>query len=152
MAQSRATARRVWLTTIERTRRAFNRRRLTTMRLNHLDLPVPDVAAAREFFETWLGFTHRRTLGRDGLAILSDESGLTLVLSRRSREGSQCFPETFHIGFHLDSPDAVIALYERLTVVGGYSIDPPSLQRGAFGFYLRAPGEILIEIAHRPTL
>lgn len=121
------------------------------MRLNHLDLPVPDVAAAREFFEKWLGFTPVRTLGRDGLAILSDEGGLTLVLSRRQREGSQSFPEAFHIGFHLDSQNAVLALYDRLTG-GGYSIQPPSMQRGAFGFYLHAPGEILVEIAHREAV
>lgn len=121
------------------------------MRLNHLDLPVPDIAATREFFESWLGFEHLSTLGRDGLAILRDESGLMLVLSRRSRVGPPGFPETFHIGFHLSSPDAVSQLYERLKV-GGYSIDPPSQQRGAFSFYFMAPGDILIEIAYRPPV
>lgn len=118
------------------------------MRLNHLDLPVPDIAATREFFEKWFGFTHVRTLGRDGLAILRDEGGLLLVLSRRPRVGPQGFPETFHIGFHLDAPDAVRELHERLTA-GGYSIAPPSQQRGAFSFYLYAPGEIMIEVACR---
>ena len=68
------------------------------MRLNHLDLPVPDIAATRDFFETWMGFTHDGTLGRDGLAILHDESGLVLVLSRLQRDGAQAFPATFHIG------------------------------------------------------
>jgi catechol 2,3-dioxygenase-like lactoylglutathione lyase family enzyme len=119
------------------------------MRLNHLDLPVPDVAEARRFFEQWFGFTHERTLGQDGLSILRDESGLVLVLSRRSRRGPQDFPETFHIGFHLETVNAVQTLYQRLAAAGIASA-PPTEQRGAFSFYLTAPGGVLVEIAHRP--
>ena len=118
------------------------------MRLNHIDLPVPDIAATRNFFETWLGFTHERTLGQNGLAILRDESGLVLVLSRLQRHGAQTFPATFHIGFHLESEDAVQALYEKLHD-GGMAHDAPARQHGAFAFYITAPGEILVEVAHR---
>ncbi|HWU13437.1 MAG TPA: VOC family protein, partial [Caulobacter sp.] len=88
------------------------------MRLNHIDLPVPDVAATRDFFETWLGFTHERTLGRDGLAILRDAAGLVLVLSRLRRDGAQTWPIPFHIGFHLDSPAAVSDLQARMAAGG----------------------------------
>jgi catechol 2,3-dioxygenase-like lactoylglutathione lyase family enzyme len=128
-------------------RRAFNDgERL--MRLNHLDLPVPDIAATRDFFETWMGFTHNGTLGRDGLAILHDESGLVLVLSRLQRDGAQAFPATFHIGFHLESEDAVRTLHERLHGAG-LAHDGPTQQRGAYAFYFMAPGDILVEVAHR---
>lgn len=119
------------------------------MRLNHLDLPVPDVAAARAFFERWLGFRHLQTLGDNGLAILQDEAGLVLVLSRRHRGGAQAFPEGFHIGFHLADEGAVSALYAALAAEGLAAV-PPSHQRGAFCFYFVAPGEVLVEIAHRP--
>jgi catechol 2,3-dioxygenase-like lactoylglutathione lyase family enzyme len=118
------------------------------MRLNHLDLPVPDIAATRDFFETWLGFTHDRTLGQDGLAILRDESGLVLVLSRLQREGAQSFPTTFHVGFHLESDAAVSDLFERLRAAGHVE-GRPSHQRGAYSFYFIAPGAILVEVAHR---
>ena len=118
------------------------------MRLNHLDLPVSDVAATRAFFEQWLGFSHERTLGNDGLSILRDGDGLLLVLSRRQRQGAQEFPKQFHIGFYLESEEAVQGLYQRLAEAH-VALDPPSEQRGVFSFYFNAPGDILVEIAHR---
>lgn len=120
------------------------------MRLNHLDLPVPDVAAARDFFADWLGFTPVETRGADGLAILRDTSGLVLVLSRLRRSGAQAMPEGFHIGFHLASEDEVTALHRRLLGAGVGDIAPPSMQRGAFSFYFEGPGAILVEVASRP--
>ena len=119
------------------------------MRLNHLDLAVPDIAAARDFFETHLGFTHQQTLGQDGLSILRDEGGLVLVLSRRRRTGAQAYPDGFHIGFHLESEAAVHDLHARMTAAGVDIAAPPSVQRGALGFYVTAPGDILVEVAYR---
>ncbi|MBB4837675.1 catechol 2,3-dioxygenase-like lactoylglutathione lyase family enzyme [Sphingomonas kyeonggiensis] len=119
------------------------------MRLNHLDLPVPDIAEARAFFERWLGFRHVQTLGDNGLSILVDGAGLVLVLSRLQRGGAQRFPEGFHIGFHLADEAAVTALHAGLAAEG-LAGDPPVHQRGAFAFYFIAPGKILVEIAHRP--
>jgi catechol 2,3-dioxygenase-like lactoylglutathione lyase family enzyme len=121
----------------------------TAMRLNHLDLAVPDIAAARDFFETHLGFTHQQTLGQNGLSILRDGGGLVLVLSRRQRTGAQTYPDGFHIGFHLESEAEVHGLYERMTSAGVDVPGPPSVQRGALGFYFMAPGEILVEVAYR---
>ena len=121
------------------------------MRLNHLDLPVPDIAETRAFFEKYLGFTHESTLGRDGLSILRDEAGMVLVLSRRPPEGPQGFPGSFHIGFHLESEEAVTNLYARLAKDGKATV-PPSFQRGGFTFYCTAPGEIMVEIGYRLPL
>ena len=118
------------------------------MRLNHIDLPVPDVAATRDFFETWLGFTHERTLGQDGLSILRDDGGLVLVLSRLRRDEPQSWPVPFHIGFHLESQAAVSDVHARMAG-GGLAVEPPALRHGAFAFYLTAPGDILVEVAHR---
>ena len=120
------------------------------MRLNHLDLAVPDIAEARRFFETHLGFVHMQTLGQDGLAILKDAGGLVLVLSRRRRTGAQTYPDGFHIGFHFDTEAEVRDLHARLAAAGVDVPQAPSVQRGALGFYLHAPGEILVEVAHRP--
>jgi catechol 2,3-dioxygenase-like lactoylglutathione lyase family enzyme len=121
------------------------------MRLNHLDLPVRDIAATRDFFETWLGFTHLETRGAAGLAILRDPSGLVLVLSRLQRDGVQSFPTGFHIGFHLETEAAVGALHARLSHAGLGEIAAPSMQRGAFSFYFHGPDQLLIEVACRPS-
>ena len=120
------------------------------MRLNHLDLAVPDIAEARDFFETHLGFTHLQTLGDNGLAILKDAGGLVLVLSRRRRTGAQAYPDGFHIGFHFETEAEVEALHARLAAAGVAAGDPPTVQRGALSFYFHAPGDILVEVAHRP--
>jgi catechol 2,3-dioxygenase-like lactoylglutathione lyase family enzyme len=121
----------------------------TAMRLNHLDLAVPDIAATRDFFETHLGFTHQQTLGQNGLAVLRDAAGLVLVLSRLQRAGAQAYPDGFHIGFHLETEAAVRGLYARLTEAGVDVPAPPAVQRGALGFYFTAPGNILVEVAYR---
>ena len=118
------------------------------MRLNHLDLPVPDIAATRDFFETWLGFIHERTLGQNGLSILRDSAGFVLVLSRLQREGAQTWPYPFHIGFHMETEAAVSDLHRRMTE-GGVDVGETSVQRGAFSFYFTAPGGILVEVACR---
>lgn len=120
------------------------------MQLNHLDLAVPDVALTRDFFQTHLGFTCIETLGRDGLSILRGSGGMILVLSRQRKTGASSYPEGFHIGFHLESEAAVHEAYQRMTASGVDLPDRPTARRGALGFYFHAPGEILVEIGHRP--
>jgi catechol 2,3-dioxygenase-like lactoylglutathione lyase family enzyme len=120
------------------------------MRLNHIDLAVRDIAQTRAFFEAHLDFTHVQTLGQNGLAILKDETGLVLVLSRWPKDPQAAYPGAFHIGFLLESEAAVWARYDRLLLVGVNLPAPPEHQRGGFQFYFEAPGPILIEIGHRP--
>jgi catechol 2,3-dioxygenase-like lactoylglutathione lyase family enzyme len=119
------------------------------MRLNHIDLPVPDVIEARDFFVRYLGFTHQRTLGDGGLSILRGEDGMTLIFSRLQRSGSQTWPEPFHIGFHLPQEADVTALHQRVTTEAGLDTAEPRIERGAFSFYFTAPGGILVEVAQR---
>lgn len=119
------------------------------MRLNHLDLAVPDVGEARDFFCRYLGFVQERTLGQDGLSILRDESDMVLVLSRLQRRGAQDYPAGFHIGFHLDDEAAVSVLHARIVGEAGLAAAVPTMQRGAFSFYFTAPGGVLVEVAAR---
>ena len=125
------------------------------MRLNHLDLHVPDVAATRDFFCACLGFTEIATRGADGLAILHDDAGLELVLSRPiAKFGAADTPtagaNTYHIGFLQPSRDAVDRLFALISDYGGETPSPPASVRGGWLFYCRAPGHILIEIGWRP--
>lgn len=119
------------------------------MRLNHLDLQVPDVAATRDFFEAHLGFRCEATKGKDALCILRDETGFVLVLSVHRKDGPTEYPSAFHIGFLLDSEEAVHAQYARMTAAGVHLPNPPEKRRGALLFYFHAPGGVLVEVSHR---
>lgn len=121
------------------------------MRLNHLDLPVPDVAATAAFFTEYLGFRQLEMRGKDALAILQDEAGFVLVLNRApAAEPPPQFPGWFHIGFLLDSDEAVHATHARLRSAGLADLPPaPSVMRGALLFYFHAPGGIMVEVSHR---
>jgi catechol 2,3-dioxygenase-like lactoylglutathione lyase family enzyme len=126
------------------------------MRLNHLDLHVPDVAATRDFFRDHLGFTEIETRGTNGLAILHDDAGLELVISRPIEKlGGGDTPtagvNTYHIGFMQPSRAQVDDLFERLRAAGAEIWTEPQAMRGGWLFYCFAPGRILIEIGWRPT-
>ncbi len=119
------------------------------MRLNHLDLFVLDVAKARDFFESFLGFHCEATKGKDALSILRDESGFVLVLSQFRKDSPTQYPTDFHIGFLLETPQAVQDTYERFTAAGVEIVYPLNERRGSLMFYCRAPGAVLIEISAR---
>jgi len=56
------------------------------MKLNHLNLTVTDVGAAREFLETYFGLRCAATRG-DSFAALSDDDGLFLTLMEGKKVG-----------------------------------------------------------------
>jgi catechol 2,3-dioxygenase-like lactoylglutathione lyase family enzyme len=122
------------------------------MQLNHLDLPVPDVAATAAFFTAHFGFRLCETRGNNGFALLQGSGGFALVLTRRRAEGAKDFPATFHVGFVLDSDAAVHAVHARLQAAGVPDLPPVSFQRGATLFYVHAPGGILVEVSHRSSV
>ena len=119
------------------------------MQLNHLDLPVPDVAATAAFFTTHFGFRLVETRGNNGFALLLGEDGFALVLTRRRAEAGPDFPDNFHIGFLVGSDAAVHDLHARLQAADVPDLPPVASQRGATLFYVHAPGGILVEVSHR---
>jgi catechol 2,3-dioxygenase-like lactoylglutathione lyase family enzyme len=126
------------------------------MRLNHLDLHVPDVAATRDFFRDHLGFSEIETRGANGLAILQDDASLELVISRPFEkfgggDNLTAGVNTYHIGFMQPSRAMVDALFERLRAAGAEMGGEPQALRGGWLFYCFAPGRILIEVGWRPA-
>lgn len=124
------------------------------MRLNHIDLHVPDVAKTRDFFITLFDFKHVETRGKNGLAILNDESGLELVISHPIEKfgGADAVSigcNTYHIGFIVSERREVDAQYERLKAEGAEVGSPPADVRGGWVMYCYAPGRILIEVGCR---
>jgi catechol 2,3-dioxygenase-like lactoylglutathione lyase family enzyme len=59
------------------------------------------------------------------------------------------YPETFHIGFMQESEERVNEINRRLKD-DGFDVNLPGKLHGAWTFYFRAPGGILIEVLHQP--
>jgi catechol 2,3-dioxygenase-like lactoylglutathione lyase family enzyme len=120
--------------------------------LNHLDLYVPDVAATRDFFVRHFGFRHQDTRGADRLAVLHDDAGLELVISKPISQlgGAEQVAlglTTYHIGFRLPSVQKVDEVFGCLQAGSEREMDPPKKIRGRYLFYCLAPGNILVEVA-----
>ena len=121
------------------------------MHLNHLNLPVADVAAARSFFTNVLDFTVTRD-GGAAMAVLDDGHGTTLVLMDVARlnpayaSEPPVYPPGFHVGFIVDSRAEVDAMHARLAATGFPPGHEPRRQHGSYGFYVTALGGILFEI------
>lgn len=80
------------------------------MDLNHLHLHVRDLASARRFYETYLGFHERVRHGT--ILFLRNDHGFDLALAPDTAPAE--FPPWFHFGFRLDSPETVSALHDRM--------------------------------------
>jgi len=111
------------------------------MRLNHLNLTVTDVRAASTFLETYFGL--QRQGGNAGMAFLTDGAGFGLTLMKGKKDGMS-YPDTFHIGFFIDSRETVDATYRRLKD-DDYEPTEPSEQH-AYTFYVPAPGGFTVEL------
>jgi catechol 2,3-dioxygenase-like lactoylglutathione lyase family enzyme len=126
------------------------------MRLNHLDLHVPDVAATTNFFVTHLGLRLVEMRGANGLAILTDGHGLEIIVSKPiAKYGGVDQVETgrmsYHIGFILDDRAEVDAVYARIAADGAADLwHEPREIRGGWLFYCVIPGNILVEVGARP--
>ena len=119
------------------------------MKLNHLNLPVENVAEARQFFEQYFGFRTFETRGDNLLSVLLDEHGFTLVLMANSfnRHGNSSYPDAHHIGFLVATKAEVEGIYDKLNAGGIPLEQSPSNMRGVYGFYFHAPGNILTEVS-----
>ena len=116
------------------------------MRLNHIDLCVPDVAAATAFFTLGFDFQVVNIVGDHEMAILRGDDGFIVVLSA---EANAAYPAAFHIGFLQDSREAVRRAYVRLLDAGIDVPSAPSEQYGALVFYCHIPGGVPVEISYR---
>ena len=87
------------------------------MNLNHLDLQVSDVAAARDFFVRH--FDLQLAFEREGeIALMRDEAGFSLAVSNLFGSPPPVYPPDFHIGFVLSSETELRAQYDRIRAAG----------------------------------
>jgi catechol 2,3-dioxygenase-like lactoylglutathione lyase family enzyme len=104
--------------------------------LNHINLPVADVAATRDFFVTYFGMKTLMELPKNSLAILQDEGGMVLNLSHFDRKSEIHYHKDFHVGFFLKTRDEVDALHVRMAA-DGIAGEPPR----------KHPGDFVVEVA-----
>lgn len=114
------------------------------MKLNHLNLTVNDVPAAREFLETYFGLTAlaERNYAGDAFAMMTDDNGSALSLMEKKEVS---YPGTFHVGFVQESEERVEEMNQRLKD-DGFEVKPPARLHGAWSFYLNAPGGFTVEV------
>jgi catechol-2,3-dioxygenase len=115
------------------------------MILNHLNLAVSDVQAARAFLVKYFGLDSEGKPGNDVIAFLRDDLGMVLTLTNMERATEVKYPSTFHIGFIQPSPEKVNEINRRLRE-DGYGVEAPSKQHGSWTFYFQAPGGFMIEV------
>lgn len=84
------------------------------MDLNHLNLPVRNAAACRDFYERHFGF--RPAFEAEGGYFVRNDDGFLLALV--PADPHRPLPAGFHVGFGLDSPDAVEQLHAALASDG----------------------------------
>ncbi|MBV4358289.1 VOC family protein [Pinibacter aurantiacus] len=119
------------------------------MKLNHINLTVPDVKATADFFETFFSFTCLEKKGDNALAVLKGEDGFVLVITSHSfnRNDIHSYPDAFHVGFLVNSKQEVDLKYDQLLSSGYATGHAPRNMHGSYGFYFNAPGSILVEIS-----
>jgi lactoylglutathione lyase len=115
------------------------------MHLNHLNLPVTDVAETSALLQRHFGLKEISGPSRPGFAVLRDDVGLALALSA-TREGRTVeYPPTFHIGFIQPSEEQVNTIHAQL-LADGLRAPAPARLHGSWTFYFTAPGGFTIEV------
>ena len=82
------------------------------------------------------------------LIMISDEDGFVLTLMKAGRQTTMGYPETFHIGFFIDSEATVDAIHRRL-IADGFVVPAPARHNHGYGFYVDVPGGFTVELGPR---
>jgi hypothetical protein len=116
------------------------------MKLNHLSLAVPEVAATATFLGKFFGFKTEDIKGNNVIAVLRGEDNFILVLTTL-RQGESPYPSDFHFGFILNTETEVLAKYEQLVAAGMEIPRAPAKIRNSYAFYFHMPGNIMMEVS-----
>jgi catechol 2,3-dioxygenase-like lactoylglutathione lyase family enzyme len=116
------------------------------MKLNHINLTVTDVQDASDFLVKYFGM--RKMGGNQGIRVLTDKKdgwGFALTLMKASAKTQSKYPSTFHIGFFIESENAVDELHRHLKE-DGFDVPAPENTGHSYGFYVQAPGGFTVEV------
>jgi lactoylglutathione lyase len=110
--------------------------------LNHFNLAVSNVAESRAFLERY--FKLRCECPHYSLLIFTDVAGFVLTLMKSSDEDAVAYPESFHLGFYVDT-STVHTIHEEMRVAGIDVGEITTIRRETM-FYVASPGGTLIEV------
>ncbi len=117
--------------------------------LNHINLGVSNVPELTRFFQEGFGFRVEETRGMGKFAVLLGEDGFVLILMHDKNVTADTYPALFHVGFLVDSYQAVRERHQRIIEAGFEAPTPAILQRGGsktFGFYAKPLG-VMVEVS-----
>lgn len=115
------------------------------MNINHLNLVVNNLSATVSFFETYFDFNCIAEKGQV-ISVLKNPSDFTLVIMKDKQQQPR-YPENFHLGFMLDSPEKVDNIHKKL-VAGKVNVEQlPGKIRDSYGFYFHFDN-LFIEVGH----
>ena len=115
------------------------------MKINHMNLVVPNVVETANFFEKHFDFKIQKTMG-EIISILHGESDFVLIISNFPKTATFEYPADFHLGFYQPNEEKVLEVFDKLKRDNIELTQQPQKIRDRFGFYFYAPGKILIEI------
>jgi lactoylglutathione lyase len=113
------------------------------VKLNHVNLTVSDVQAARRFLERYFGLRSPGG-GKKNFDVLFDDNGLVLTLIGAGKGKTVAYPPSFHIGFMQPTEEDVDRINARLRE-DGFEVEPPQRLHG-WTFYVEAPGGFTVEV------
>ena len=115
------------------------------MKINHMNLTVTDVQAARKFFEKYLGLKSMEGTTDDAKFIgMLDPDGFVLTLMQ-SKALKVSYPDSFHIGFLQQGEFRTNEIYQQL-IEGGFDVKPPGFYRGK-ELYINTPFGVTIQVS-----
>ena len=117
--------------------------------LNHLNLSTSDVTGLAEFFDKVFDFRVVSERGATNFVVMTSEDGFVLTLMKDKNLQEKPYPAGFHVGFLQPHRGAVQHLHVRIQAIN-LPVSSPGLMRGStFGFYVQAPGGVLVEVSCR---
>jgi catechol 2,3-dioxygenase-like lactoylglutathione lyase family enzyme len=127
-----------------------------TRGLRHLALRVRDVQVSQAFYERF--FDMKEVWHPDPDNVYLSTGVDNLALHQVSAEDLEKFASPpnhplDHLGFLMDSPDSVNALFQEVTAQGATIVHPPKQHRdGSFSFYLADPDHNTIQVLFEPSV
>jgi catechol 2,3-dioxygenase-like lactoylglutathione lyase family enzyme len=127
-----------------------------TRGLRHLALRVRDVQVSQAFYERFFDMKEVWHPDPDNVYLSTGVDNLALHQVPAEDLAKFASPPNHpldHLGFLMDSPDSVNALFQEVTAQGATIVHPPKQHRdGSFSFYLADPDHNTIQVLFEPSV
>ena len=127
-----------------------------TRGLRHLALRVRDIRISQAFYERAFDMKVVWEPDPDNVYLSTGVDNLALHQVPQEELEKFAVPPNHpldHLGFLMESPESVNALYEEVSAQGLTIVQPPKLHRdGSFSFYLADPDSNTIQVLFEPSV